>query len=144
MISAAEIFNIQSHGNAYLTDNLNTDISSADFEKVVRQFYKGNFFININLEYDENHPIITTAVLKTYLIDKCGAEFLFTEAKSGTMSDRSRCQLVEYVTKFMHETIKGDIKRVHKIMAARATVALFSNFKTEAGEGYVSYTRKKI
>lgn len=94
----------------------------------------------MRLEYDENHPIITSALLKTYLIDKCGAEFLFSEASCGNMSDRSRCFLVEHIAKFLQENIAGEIKQSHKINAARAVIDLFPNFKTDSEDGYVSYT----
>lgn len=123
---------------------MNTDISSATFEQVVLQFHKGNFFVNINLECDEEYPIITATRLQAYLIDKCGAQFLFDEARCGQLSDRSRCILVDYIAKFLHEIADGDINRNQKIMTARAAVTLFPSFKTDSEQGYVHTQKKSI
>lgn len=121
-------------------DNLNAEISKANFQKVVRQFHQSNFCININLELDGKQPIITPAGLKSFLIDKCGGELLFSEANGGPLSDPSRCNLVDHIAKYVEHIIEGEIKQSHKIMAARAAIHLFPNFRTDSEEGYVSVT----
>lgn len=98
--------------------------------------------MNVNIESDEDDLVITATRLQAYLIEKCGAQFLFDEAKSGTLTDRSRCFLVDYIARFLNEIADGDVKRKQKMMAARAAVALFPNFKTETEEGYVSMLEK--
>lgn len=136
---ACKLFNIQNSGPTYLTDNLNATISNEDFEEVFRTFHKGNFFIRLNVAYDGNYQMVTAADLKIYLLETAGAQFLFEEIQqNGTLTDRSRCRLVDFIVKFMQNRFKNDIKRSHKIMMARAAVALFPNFKSETEEGYVS------
>lgn len=138
--TACSLFNIQNSGPTYLTDNLNTHIFDEDFEQVIKTFHKGNFFIRLNVANDGKYRIVTAADLKIYLLETAGAEFLFKEIEeTGTLTDRSRCRLVDFIVKFMQTHFKDKINKSHKIMMARAAIALFPNFKTELEEGYVSY-----
>lgn len=119
---------------------MNTQIVDEDFEQVIKTFHKGNFFIRLNVACDGNQRIVTAADLRIYLLETAGAEFLFKEiSESGTLTDRNRCRLVDFIVKFMQNNFKNNIKRSHKIMMARAAVALFPNFKTDSEEGYVSH-----
>lgn len=65
---------------------------------------------------------MTAADLKIYLLETAGAELLFKEIeKTGTLTDRSRCRLVDFIVKFMQMHFEDNINK---------SVALFPNFKS--------------